>query len=257
MTSPTITVLKVGGAGLVEPASVDRLCRHVRDVVADGRRVVLVHGGGPEISRLHEQLALPTVKHDGLRVTTDEGLEATIMVLCGSVNTRLSAGLAAHGVDALGLTGVDRGLLRAGFLDVEKLGRVGDAPRVDVNRLTGLLDDGCVPVVAPVSLGPDGRPVNVNADTAAQAIAMALGADTLDFLSDVPGVRTSADSKEVAGTLRVSAVTELLEDRDSVVQGGMRPKLASAVEAVRSGVRRVRVGTLQGMAEGRATEVVA
>lgn len=248
-------VLKVGGANLRRPVYVEELSRHIRERVATGERIVLVHGGGPEIGALHESLGVRFTKHEGLRVTSEQGMRVTTMVLGGLVNKRLSARLVADGVPALGLSGVDLGILRAPFLDQERLGRVGDTPDVAVDRLEALLAAGYVPVVAPISLGPDGDPVNVNADTAAHAIAMALGADSLDFVSDIPGVRTDPTSSEIAGRLTVRQTRKLVRAGEAVT-GGMIPKLGSAVAAVRAGVGRVRIGNLTGMIRDTATEVV-
>jgi acetylglutamate kinase len=127
---------------------------------------------------------------------------------------------------------------------------------VDAERLLRLLAAGVVPVVSPVSLGPDGAPVNVNADTAARAIAAALPADRLDLVTDVPGVRTSADAPGPVETLRASEADVLLRT-PSIVRGGMHPKLQAAVAAVRAGVPSVRVGNLNSIRRGRSTEVVA
>jgi acetylglutamate kinase len=222
----------------------------------EGRRVIVVHGGGPEIGALHDALGVPFEKSDGLRVTHDEGMQITTMVLCGLVNKRVAARFVRDGIPAVGLSGIDLGLLRSDLIDEARFGQVGGPPRVRLERLERLLDEGLVPVIAPVSLGPDGQALNVNADTAAHAIATALSADTLDFVSDVPGVRTRPDSPVVARRLRVSEVQRLL-DGSSVIKGGMLPKLRSAVAAVDGGVARVRVGDLAGMARGSATEVIA
>lgn len=256
MTRATTAVLKVGGANLERPAYLELLCEHVDRLVRSGERVVLIHGGGTEITALHEQLGEPCRKENGLRVTSPRGLDITTMVLCGLVNKRVVAALIGRGVDAMGMSGVDAGLLRAELLDERKLGRVGDAPRVDPRGLVVLLDAGMVPVVAPVSLGPDGRPVNVNGDTAARSIAAALRADRLDFLSDVPGIRPRPGSPDIVPRLTVAEAGELLQDGE-VITGGMRPKLGSAIAALGAGVRRVRVGSLAGIGRGRATEVVA
>lgn len=255
-SAATLRVVKVGGANLERPAYVDELAGHVADCVARGERVVVVHGGGSEIGALHDALDVPFRKLEGLRVTSDAGMAITTQVLCGLVNKRVVARFVARGLPALGMSGVDLGLLRAELLDAERFGRVGDSPRVDVAALHVLLDAGLVPVIAPVSLGPDEAPVNVNADAAAHALATALGAETLDFLSDVPGVRVDPDSQDCAERLHVPEVRRLT-DEAVVVTGGMIPKLRAAAEAVERGVRRVRIGNLSGVRAGRCTEIVA
>jgi acetylglutamate kinase len=217
--------------------------------------MVLVHGGGPRISALHDALDEPRSTWEGLRVTSERGMEITTMVLCGLVNKALVAGLVVRGVRAIGLSGIDLGLLRADLLDPERLGRVGASPEVDVDAIVRWTD-GLVPVIAPVSLGPDGNPVNVNADTAARAIAGALGARRLDFVTDVPGVRGERRDDAPIRRLCLTDADDLLR-HPSAVAGGMRPKLRSAVAAVRGGVGRVRVGNLGSLGSGTATEVVA
>ena len=253
---PTPHVIKVGGAQVATREGLAALTRHVRDRAARGERVLVVHGGGPEIGALQEALRIPVDRREGLRVTSPEGMRVTTMVLCGLVNKRIVARFVREGLRAVGLSGVDLGLLRAPLLDPARFGRVGGTPTADAGRLRALLDAGLLPVLAPVSLAPDGRPVNVNADTAANAVASALGAATLDFVSDVPGVRTRPDTDAVAARIPVAEARRLL-DGPSVVGGGMVPKLRAAVSAIAAGVARVRVGDLQAMADGTATEVTA
>jgi len=250
---PAFTVTKVGGAMLDDPESRSRLCDHVAARVEAGERMVLVHGGGPRISALHDALGEPRTAWEGLRVTSERGMEITTMVLCGLVNKTLVAELVSRGVPALGLSGIDLGLLRSDLLDADRLGRVGDSPTVNVDAVTRW-PEGVVPVIAPVSLAPDGRPVNVNADTAARAIAGALNARRLDFVTDVPAVRGSDDGP--IRRLRATDADDLLR-QPFVVAGGMRPKLRSAVAAVRDGVDRVRVGDLGSLGADTATEVVS
>lgn len=245
------TVVKVGGARLARVEDLDRLVGHVQELRTAGHRPVIVHGGGPEISELHRRLEVEVEKHDGLRVTRGEGMDLTVMVLCGTVRTRLVARFAAHGVPAVGISGADLGLLHAPLLDVDLLGRVGGPPTVDVAQLRRLLALDAVVIVTPVSLGPDGGLVNVNADDAAHAIATALQADSLDFASDIPGVRD--DREEILGRLDPDDVRELIAD--GVVTGGMVPKLKAAVAALRAGVERVRIGDLTTLSDDRATEI--
>jgi acetylglutamate kinase len=252
---PGFTVTKIGGAMLDDAEERSRLCDHVAARVADGERMVLVHGGGPRISALHDALDEPRDAWEGLRVTSERGMEITTMVLCGLVNKTLVADLLARGVRAIGLSGIDLGLLRADLLDPERLGRVGGPPEVNVDAIARWTD-GLVPVIAPVSLGPDGRPVNVNADTAARALAAALGARCLDFVTDVPGVRGERSGDDPIRRLCATEADDLLR-HPSAVGGGMRPKLRSAIAAVRGGVDRVRVGNLGSLRSGTATEVVA
>jgi acetylglutamate kinase len=211
----------------------------------------LVHGGGPEIGQLHERLGISFRKHHGLRVTTEKSMPIVTMVLCGLVNKRIVARLVAAGLPAVGLSGVDLGLLTTQFLNREDLGRVGGPPRVDTGLLRELLKQRRIPVLAPVCLGPDGAPTNVNADTVAHAIAAAMSATELEFLSDVPGVRMPHDG--TARHLSPRRVERLLAS--TAIRGGMIPKLQAALAAVDAGIERVRIGNLDTLMENTATEI--
>ena len=248
--NPRTTVIKVGGSLLTRTADVENLSHHVHGLSDRGHQVVIVHGGGVEIGQIHDAIGVPTVKKAGLRVTPEDSMAITTMVLCGLVNTRLVAGLLVTGIPALGLSGVDLGLLRCDLINERTLGRVGGPPRVDGALLRLLLEQGFVPVLAPVSLGVDGEPANVNADTAAQSVAAALGADSLDFVSDVDGV---LDGDTPIRRISPAEVPPLI--RRSVVSGGMIPKLQAALAALDAGVGRVRVGSLPSLRRGEATEV--
>lgn len=252
--APPCAVIKFGGALVAEPAFLEQLADHVTGCFQRGERVVVVHGGGTLISELQQDLGLPPRKRKGLRSTSSADMRAVTMALRGQANTLVVSHLVLRGVPALGLCGADLALLRSAFLNREKLGRVGGPPRVDRERLRGLLDQGLVPVVAPVCLGPDGGLLNVNADTAAHAVAVALGADTLDFVSDVPGVYTGPDHR-VAARLRSAQVRGLLQSGE--VRGGMIPKLQASLAAVQAGVGRVRIGDLPSLSTNHATEVLA
>lgn len=248
----TVTVVKVGGAQLERPEQMAALARYLGGLPR-GSTAVVVHGGGPDIGRMHEALGKSYDKRMGLRVTPDDAMPVVTMVLCGLVNKRLVVELVAAGLPAIGLGGVDLGLLSAGFLNRDLLGRVGGPPSVNTDALRRLLDQGYVPVIAPVCLGPDGMPVNVNADTVAHAVATALQARSLEFVSDIPGVLDGA--KQVLRRLDRHDVKQLMDS--AAVSGGMIPKLQAAVAAVDAGVARVRVGDLEHMIDNTATEIVA
>lgn len=248
-----VTVLKAGGAVVDSPAQLRLLTAHVRTRRRDGAAVVVVHGGGALVSELHERLAVPFTKRAGLRVTSEEGMRLTAMVLRGEVNAAIVGSFVGGELDAIGLSGVDRGLMRSAFLNQAHLGRVGGPPRVAAERLRELLARDMVPVIAPICLGPDAGLLNVNADTAAHSIAVALEAEVLEFVCDVPGV-LDADGA-VLRRLDPSRTQALLAAEG--VHGGMIPKLQAALAALDAGVRRVRIGSLATLAVGRATELVA
>jgi acetylglutamate kinase len=246
------SVFKVGGAHLADPDYLDRLAALLGREREHGAPAVLVHGGGKEIAALHEKLDVPYRVCRDLRVTSPESMRIVTMVLVGLVNPRVVSRLNAAGVPAQGLHGGDRHFMCASVLDAERLQRVGGPPRVDVAPLHRLIAEGITPVVAPVCVDAEGEFLNVNADTTAQAVAMALGAERLDFITDVPAVRTARGD---ARTLSPADVAQLM--RDAEVKGGMVPKLHAAVAALRGGVGRVRVGNLETLADGRATAVVS
>jgi acetylglutamate kinase len=244
-----IRVVKMGGATLADE-HLDGLTRHLTAISARDARPVLVHGGGPEIARLQGQLGLRARTRDGLRVTTGEDLRAVTMALAGQVNKWLVGRLLAGGIPAVGLSGIDAGTIRTELAD-PALGRVGTRPRVDPALLRVLLSRSFVPVIAPVSLGPDGSPVNLNADAAAAALAVALGADTLEFVGQVEGV---LDGDQVLPTLSSGRCAEL--KRRGVVRDGMLPKIEASFAALAGGVGEVRIGSLQSLAKGTATRMI-
>lgn len=247
-----IRVVKVGGAALDDIEYLAALTQHVKQLIAEGVRVVLVHGGGKEIGELHQRFNLPFRRELGLRVTSPEGMHLVTMTLCGLVNKRVVAHLNDYGVRSVGVSGVDYGLMRAAFLNEARLGRVGGPPEVNPEPLQRLLSDQTVVVLAPVSLGPDGGLLNVNADVAAQSVAVALAAQSLDFVTDVESVRG------VSGPLRALQPAQVQQLMASdVVTGGMIPKLQASVAAIDGGVGRVRVGNLESLVRGTATEVYA
>lgn len=227
-----LTVVKVGGRLTGEAAALDEL---VRRVAALPGQVVVVHGGGSEITEWQERLDLPVLWSDGLRVTTVEGVRVTAMVLSGWVNKRLVSAFLSAGTHAVGLSGEDD-LIRAVRKQGGRLGEVGEVVGVNETPLRALLAAGILPVVSPVSRGPAGVPLNVNADEAALALAGALGADRLLLVSDVPGVVRDGNPLPVL----VPGTAEALL-AEGVVQGGMAVKLRQALEAARSGVE-VRIG---------------
>jgi acetylglutamate kinase len=238
-------VLKVGGNELDNPAFVDGLVGallHLRQTYA----VTLVHGGGKAISRLQEQLHLQAHYVEGLRVTDDVSLDVAEMVLSGLVNKRLVGRLVADGLPAVGMSGVDGGLLRVVKMkhEMHDLGWVGDIVETHLDALEPLLEAGVTPIVSPISLGLDGHTYNVNADHAAAALACALGADELAFVSDVPGVLGDSEG-ECIPLLDAADVAALIDA--GTIHSGMVPKVQSALAALDEGVPRVRITNLDGL----------
>jgi acetylglutamate kinase len=245
-------VLKIGGSELDRPGFVDDL---VATLAALRTRYALavVHGGGKAIARLQERLCLEPRFVDGLRVTDDESLDVAEMVLSGWVNKRLVARLVHAGIPALGISGVDGGLFRVAKMNhhIHDLGWVGHITETHADHVSVLMDGGVLPVVSPISLGVDGHTYNVNADHAAAALACALGARELAFVSNVPGVLVEGgDDGETGGLPCVSALTsaqvEALVERGEI-HGGMIPKVRSALSALEKGVACVRITDLAGL----------
>ena len=227
-------VVKYGGA----PMEVAPLARSLADDIAllqsAGINVVIVHGGGPQLTGVATKLGLETRFVDGLRVTDTETLDVATMVLAGKLNTDVVATLAAGGVPAVGISGVDGGLVIARRSDRD-LGFVGEVERVNPVVVLALLEHGFVPVVASIAVDGSGQTYNVNADVVAAELAIGLGAEKLVFLSDVPGVMGPAG--DLLSELSVSGANELLA-MGGVIDGGMIPKLESAVLAIGAGVDR-------------------
>ena len=246
-----LTVIKVGGAGLTDTSFLSTLVHNTESIIERGDAALIVHGGGPDIASLHDRLGLGFEVVDGLRVTNGDSIDLVVMVLCGLLNKRIVARLQRAGLRAVGASGIDGGILRAPYLDRKRFGEVGDTPEVQPGFLFRLIDLDYVPVVAPVAIGPNGTPVNVNADVAAQAIAIALDATTLDFVTSEPGVLRE---NQVIRSLTPDDTETLIQD--GIVRGGMIPKIRAARVALESGVRTVRVGNLETLASGTATEAV-
>lgn len=248
----TTRILKIGGAQLDTPRFLDRLLSRVQVLRALGP-VILVHGGGPQISALQETLHIPTHKHEGLRATSPEGMRAVSMVLAGMLNTRIVAHFQRGGLPAVGVTGLDCGLLRAPIWGDGQLGRVGGSPEVDTSSLKALLGVAGLLIVAPLCLGPDDGLLNVNADTVAQALAVAIGAEVLELVTDVDAVLAQG---RAVPRLTPAGARRLIST--GIVRGGMRPKIEAALSAIDGGVARVRVGSLEslsGQSAGPCTEV--
>ena len=198
-----------------------------------------MHGGGPQISDLMSRLGKETEFVDGLRVTDRETVDIARMVLKGQVNPQLVAAINVHGNYAVGVSGVDGGLIRAEARD-PKLGFVGDVTAINTEVVTGLLDDEFVPVIATIGCDETGQAYNINADTVAGKIAEALGAEKLVYLTDIEGLRREvADAASLIRQATADDLDALIAD--GTIAGGMIPKVASCTAAVRHGVHRAHI----------------
>ncbi len=245
-----VLVAKIGGSTL---GSDDTTLTDLVALQHQGVRSVVVHGGGSLINEWLTRHNIPTRFENGLRVTDEESLKVVVAVLAGVVNKGIVASLTKLGARALGMSGVDAGMVRAKLRD-EKLGFVGDVTEVDARVLEGITMTGVIPVVAPIGLlwkgnRATGQLLNINADSMAGAIASALKARWLVFLTDVPGIRGS--DGDSLSSLSSSEAKKLLDS--GVIEGGMIPKVEACVSAVEAGCRGVIV---DGRNEGALASVV-
>lgn len=248
--SGNVVVIKYGGNALAASAEqpggtnagIGTLATFAEDVVllrSVGMLPVVVHGGGPQIGDMMRRLGKEVEFRDGLRVTDAETLDIARMVLVGKVNREIVSAINVHAPLAVGLSGEDAHLITAEQRSAQ-LGYVGDILRVDPTMVTGLLSQGLIPVVATIGIGAAGQAYNINADTAAGAIAAALSADKLVYLTDVPGVQADRDDpSSLIGQIDATDVDRLV--KEGVVDGGMIPKVEAAAHALRSGVRRAHI----------------
>jgi acetylglutamate kinase len=240
-------VVKIGGNELSNRRFLPTLATAV---VQSHEPVVLVHGGGRSIAELQTRLGLPTTKIDGLRVTDAESLVVAQMVLSGQVNKQIVAALLAVGLDAVGLSGVDGGLLRCRkkLHPAADLGYVGEIVQVRTEMLRQFMVQGITTIISPISLGLDGQIYNINADEAARAIALALGATLLDFVSDVPGVLHEGS---LIPNLTPAQTEQLIAS--GAIRDGMVAKVRAALAAISQGVPQVRIVNLAGLAQAGGT----
>lgn len=228
-------VIKYGGNAMISEELRHAVISDIILLSLVGIRVVVVHGGGPEISDMLKKIGKESQFVDGLRYTDPETMDVVQQVLCGKVNKDLVATLNRMGGKAVGLCGLDGGLFQARRLD-EKYGLVGEITQVSTELVVDSLEEGYIPVVSTVALGTDADTAyNINADTAAAKLAIALNAERLLLLTDVRGLlRDPKDESTLIPEVNVSAVPGLV--KDGVISGGMIPKVECCVEAARSGV---------------------
>ena len=233
-----VMVVKYGGAAMGDESLADSWAKDVALLEHVGVQPLVVHGGGPALTRMMERLGIETKFVDGHRMTTRESAELAEMVLSGRINKEVVARLNRAGARAIGLSGTDAGMLRVrrhqpGGKDI---GFVGEVEAVDTAPLQLLLEKSYVPVLSSTASGDDGQPYNINADLVAGSVAAAMRASKLVFLSDVPGVLVDGKLAEV---LTVSQAKELLHGPGGQVSGGMLPKIEASLRAIAGGVPRV------------------
>jgi acetylglutamate kinase len=239
-----IIVVKYGGNAMTSPELQAGFAQDVTFLRLAGIRPVVVHGGGPQITEHLERLGIASEFRGGLRVTTPEAMRIVRMVLVGEVNGDIVNLINDYGTLAVGLSGEDAGILtaerRGAMVDGEEvdIGQVGDIAAVDPSAVLALLDAGRIPVLASVARGSDGLSYNVNADTAAAAVAIALGAEKLIVLTDVPGLYADwPSSTQVISEIRAGELRAMLPSLAS----GMVPKMEACLRAVSGGVSRATV----------------
>jgi acetylglutamate kinase len=229
-----VVVVKYGGAAMTDPELSDLFAQDVVLMRSVGMKPVVVHGGGPQIGSLMKRLGMVPEFRDGLRVTDAETLDVARMVLVGKVNRDIVSSINVHGPLAVGLSGEDAGLITASARHPD-LGYVGNVDSVNPGILDRLLAEELIPIVATIGTDMEGQAYNINADTAAGAVAEAVRAEKLVYLTDVIGVlRDVADSGSLITTASADELDKLIEG--GVLTGGMIPKITSCTRAVRNGV---------------------
>ena len=232
-----VVVVKYGGNAMVNEQLKQQVMEDVVLLWLIGVKVVLVHGGGPEISQTMKALGKEAVFMDGLRVTDRETVDIVQMVLAGKINKTLVNLLEMKGGQAMGISGMDGRLIEAEIKD-ERLGYVGEITHINIQPVTDLLEKGYIPVISTLGCDREGNAYNINGDTAAARVAGALEAERLIMLSDIPGLlRDKDDPTTLIPELSVMEAARLR--KEGVISGGMIPKMECCVEAIRRGVKKV------------------
>jgi acetylglutamate kinase len=254
-------VVKAGGGVFGDAAAVRGLIEQIAILHYFGVRVVFVHGGGPQLTEITEALGVPTRMVQGRRVTDQKAIDATSMVLNGLINTKLLALCREMNIDAIGISGVDAGLIRAHKRAPVKIdtgetvdyGFVGDIDSIDTTVLNKLLDNGLMPIVSPLSADDSGTLLNINADTVAAAIGAAMSAEKLMLCTGAPGILERVEDPSSIISYTDLAGLKRLRDEKKIVDG-MLPKAKAIEDAIRGGVRRVHVMSYKSQ-EGILAEV--
>ena len=234
-----IVVVKYGGNAMINEQLKQQVMEDIVLLWLIGVKVVLVHGGGPEISELMNKLGKKAEFVDGLRVTDKETVDIVQMVLAGKVNKTLVNLLEMKGGKAMGISGMDGRLIEAEIRD-ERLGFVGKITKVHINPVLDLLEKGYIPVVSTIGCDREGNAYNINGDTAAAYLAGALTADRLIMMTDIAGIlRDKDDESTIIPEVTVSEAKKLYED--GIISGGMIPKVDCCIEAIEKGVKNVTI----------------
>lgn len=233
-----IIVVKYGGNAMINE---DLKAAVMGDIVLlslIGIKVVLVHGGGPEITEMLGKVGKESKFYNGLRVTDEESAKIVQMVLAGKINKNLVNLLQNIGGKAIGLSGMDGNLIEAKPIDLENLGYVGEITNINTEPVTDVIKAGYIPVISTVGCDNEGNVYNINADTAAAAIAGSLGAEILISMTDICGIlRDKDDPSTLIPRINVSEAPQLM--REGIISGGMIPKIECCIEAIRRGVGKV------------------
>ena len=232
-----IVVIKYGGNAMISTHLKEQVMEDIALLWLIGVKVVLVHGGGPEISELMTRLGKKAEFVNGLRVTDKETVDIVQMVLAGTVNKSLVNLLEMKGGRAMGLSGMDGRLIEAEMRD-EKLGYVGTITKINIKPVNDLLEKGYIPVISTIGCDRDGNTYNINGDTAAAFIAGALGAERLIMMTDIAGIlRDKEDPSTLIPEITIREAKELYQS--GIISGGMIPKVDCCIEAIRHGVKNV------------------
>jgi len=235
-------VIKYGGASMTNPALKKKVIEDIALLRYVGVLPIVVHGGGPEINQMLGRLSIESKFKDGLRITDQPTMEIVEMILCGKVQKELVGLLNQSGARAVGLSGKDGTLMLAERLSDENFdwGLTGEIESVNTEILEVLIQSGYVPVISSVAPGQDGQSYNVNADTVAARLAIALKAEKLILLTDTPGILKNKDDKQsLIHKLKINEVQNLIENK--IIGGGMIPKVHSAIQALEAGVGSVHI----------------
>ncbi len=241
-------VIKYGGNAMTNPQQIKSIMQDITLLKYVGMNPIVVHGGGPEINKLLNIMQVESKFHKGLRITDEATMEVVQMVLTGKINKDIVSRINALGGKAIGLCGIDGGLIQAKKLepvDGVDLGLVGDITHINSKMLEILAEDEYIPIVAPIGTGVDGTAYNINADTAAGEIAAAMKAEKLIFLTDIDGIRREPTNPEsLISSISVDEIYDLMNK--DIISGGMIPKVQACIRGIQMGVNRTHIlnGTL-------------